>query len=298
MQNDHKPQQPGVAGGVIAIVVTGVVLGLAFNALGRSGHPQHGLAWLRQAEHMEKLEDVAEAAPADTAATPMPVGVTAPETNTGTTVMTPASAPPPPQQQPQQQKPASKPAAPASMSGRAEAAVKPPAWSPPGASTASKTMASTAAPPAGAAKPAADGNGGAAPTSVASPAAAPNLPTIPVADHPIAVELSTFKKFFDARAAAIVDARDKEEYVGGHVPGAESIPFDDLFSNPSLLDNFKPGDRPIICYCSGPGCDLSEQLANSLIDAGFKRVLVFGGGFPAWEGAGYPVAKGSEPGGH
>jgi rhodanese-related sulfurtransferase len=289
MQNDQKPQHSGVAGGVVAIVVTGVVLGLAFNALGRSGHPQRGLAWLRHAEQMEKLEDVAEANAPDTAAMASPDSEPAPGANDGPAAIAPA---------PQQQKPAPSAAASNPKVARAEPTARPPTWNPPGTASPAKTASATSAPSAAPPGNGDDGGGSHAPTTVASPVAAPNLPAIPVTDHPISIELPTFKKFFDARAAAIVDARDKEEYVAGHVAGAESIPFDDTFSDPTLLQKFKPGDRPIICYCSGPGCDLSMQLATSMIDAGFKRVLVFEGGYPAWEGAGYPVVKGSEPGGH
>jgi rhodanese-related sulfurtransferase len=51
--------------------------------------------------------------------------------------------------------------------------------------------------------------------------------------------------------------------------------------------------RPIICYCEGGACEASLDLAKTLIDAGYKRVLVYMGGFPEWSAAGQPVEKGS-----
>ena len=54
-------------------------------------------------------------------------------------------------------------------------------------------------------------------------------------------------------------------------------------------------DRPIIAYCGGGTCEISMGVADALIARGHRKVLVFMGGFPEWEAAGYPVVRGEGP---
>ncbi len=60
---------------------------------------------------------------------------------------------------------------------------------------------------------------------------------------------------------------------------------------PQLPDKSKE----IIVYCHGGDCDLSLQVAKALQEAGYAHVGIFTGGWPDWQKAGYPVAKGAEP---
>lgn len=128
----------------------------------------------------------------------------------------------------------------------------------------------------------------------ASASGASDVPFVPDLDRPIQIQLDAVKKFFDADAALIVDARDDFEYEEGHIPGALLMPYDRVVTDPEALEKVDSGGRPIITYCSGGTCDVSLNLAWSLLQAGQKRVLVFMGGWPAWEEAGYPVARGLE----
>jgi rhodanese-related sulfurtransferase len=123
----------------------------------------------------------------------------------------------------------------------------------------------------------------------------PALPEIPEIDRPLSTELDTVKQFFDAKAAVLLDTREAEEYVEGHIPGALSYPYDLVGDDPRQLDRLDPGDRPIIAYCGGGTCEISMGVADALIARGHRKVLVFMGGFPAWEAAGYPVARGEGP---
>jgi rhodanese-related sulfurtransferase len=164
------------------------------------------------------------------------------------------------------------------------------------------TAASTTRPAREEARPGATvavpGTAGANPGSVASPPPAPpaseadSLPAVPDLDTPIQVQLATLKRFFDAGGAVIVDAREAAEYAAGHVAGALSLPYDDVAAQPARLDAVRRAEKPIIIYCSGPGCDLSRQLATTMLSEGIRKVLVFEAGFPAWQAAGYPVERG------
>jgi rhodanese-related sulfurtransferase len=122
--------------------------------------------------------------------------------------------------------------------------------------------------------------------------AEPALPAIPEMDRPMSMELATVKQFYDAGAAFLIDARETEEFVEGHIPGAVNLPYEEIQSDPGRLLTLDPGDKPIIAYCGGGACEVSITVADALIEAGYRRVLIYTGGFPEWERAGYPVARG------
>jgi rhodanese-related sulfurtransferase len=130
------------------------------------------------------------------------------------------------------------------------------------------------------------------PMAVGTAGGAQGLPEIPDLDRPIEIQLAAIKQLFDAGAAVLVDAREPDEYAAGHIPGALSMPFDEVTAEPEKLENLETGGRPIVTYCGGGACELSLSLAWELIYAGQTKVTVYMGGFPEWVEAGYPVATG------
>ena len=82
----------------------------------------------------------------------------------------------------------------------------------------------------------------------------------------------------------LLDVRAEDEYALGHLPGAVSIPAEELQRR---LDEL-PGDQEIIAYCRGPYCVLSVNAVTALLDQGF-RVRRLEEGFPDWKAAGLPV---------
>jgi rhodanese-related sulfurtransferase len=245
---------------VLTIIFVGAALGVGFNALQLSANPARALPWVKSERHVVTLEHLSD--------TPPPAGArSAPAADT--TVAAVADT-------------ARKAAAPAPAPG---AHAKPPA-------KPAKRLPAKAAPPAS--TPAA-GAASAPAASSATPAPAADLPVIPDSREPIEVGLDVVQKFHAAGAALFLDARSADEYAEGHIAGAVDLPFDDVFKNPALAKAVDPKGRVIITYCSGGDCDLSRSLAFSLIDAGFRKVLVFTGGQPAWASAGKPVHKGAQP---
>lgn len=115
---------------------------------------------------------------------------------------------------------------------------------------------------------------------------------IPDLDRPIQSELAGVKRLFDAGAIVFVDAREPDEYAEGHIPGAISMPYDEVSGEPERLENLQAEGKAIAVYCGGGACELSLNLAWDLIYAGQKKVLVYMGGFPEWVAAGYPVERG------
>ena len=87
----------------------------------------------------------------------------------------------------------------------------------------------------------------------------------------------------------VLDVRPGEEYEAGHIPGAISVPLDELEQRLASL----PKDAEIVAYCRGPYCVLAPQAIELLLSHGFQaRRLVEG--LPEWRQAGLPVAVGTE----
>lgn len=83
----------------------------------------------------------------------------------------------------------------------------------------------------------------------------------------------------------LIDVRPGEEFAAGHIPGAVSIPIDEL---PRRLGEV-PAGRAVVAYCRGPYCVFAFEAVAALREQGFDaRRLV--DGFPQWWAAGRPVA--------
>lgn len=82
----------------------------------------------------------------------------------------------------------------------------------------------------------------------------------------------------------VLDVRPQEEYKAGHIPGAVSIPLDELRKRVKEL----PKSKQIVAYCRGPLCALAPEATRYLQSKGYKvRRLVDGA--PDWAAAGLPV---------
>jgi DNA-binding transcriptional ArsR family regulator len=64
----------------------------------------------------------------------------------------------------------------------------------------------------------------------------------------------------------LVDTRPVEEYRAGHLPGARSIPLEEL---PGRVGEI-PRDREVVAYCRGPYCPMASQAVAILSAAGFR----------------------------
>ena len=89
------------------------------------------------------------------------------------------------------------------------------------------------------------------------------------------------------KGTVFVDAREPEYYQEGHIKGAWNIPF--FLELVFKLDSLQGKDAPMVIYCSGEECGSSEDLAYELQAEGFSNLLVFKGGWTAWNGRGHPI---------
>jgi DNA-binding transcriptional ArsR family regulator/rhodanese-related sulfurtransferase len=71
----------------------------------------------------------------------------------------------------------------------------------------------------------------------------------------------------------VLDVRPSEEYAAGHLPGAVSIPADELAGRLAEL----PADVEVAAYCRGRFCVLSYDAVHLLTDRGYTAHLVADG---------------------
>ena len=85
----------------------------------------------------------------------------------------------------------------------------------------------------------------------------------------------------------VVDVRPSLEYEAGHIPGARSIPLDELDGRLGELS----ADMEIVAYCRGPYCALAYEAVRRVGRHG-RRARRLADGLPEWRLAGEPVADG------
>jgi rhodanese-related sulfurtransferase/DNA-binding transcriptional ArsR family regulator len=64
----------------------------------------------------------------------------------------------------------------------------------------------------------------------------------------------------------VIDVRPADEYATGHLPGAVSMPLDELRRR---LDDV-PADQEVVAYCRGRVCELSHQAVDLLRSQGIE----------------------------
>ncbi len=82
----------------------------------------------------------------------------------------------------------------------------------------------------------------------------------------------------------VIDVRPPEEFAAGHLPGAISMPLDELDKG---LEHLAP-DGEVVAYCRGPYCLLAFEAVNRLRDKGIPARRLEDG-FPEWKLAGLPI---------
>ncbi|MGL3808141.1 ArsR/SmtB family transcription factor [Paeniglutamicibacter sp. R2-26] len=87
-----------------------------------------------------------------------------------------------------------------------------------------------------------------------------------------------------AGTVTVLDVRPDEEYGVAHIPGAVSIPLDQLLDRLSEL----PDDREIVAYCRGAYCVLAYE-AVDLLHSNGRRARRLHEGMLEWRLGGLPV---------
>jgi rhodanese-related sulfurtransferase len=85
----------------------------------------------------------------------------------------------------------------------------------------------------------------------------------------------------------LVDVREPDEYRGGHIPNALSLPLSGLAAGLKQIEKHKA--RPLIVCCRTS--QRSARAAVTLRKQGFASVQVLAGGITAWQGENLPVER-------
>jgi rhodanese-related sulfurtransferase len=94
------------------------------------------------------------------------------------------------------------------------------------------------------------------------------------------------RRLQDGDPLVVLDVRPVAEHAAGHLPGAVSIPVDELRRRLAEL----PGDREIVAYCRGPYCAFAHDAVAVLREAGFEARRLEDG-MPEWQAAGLAVTR-------
>jgi rhodanese-related sulfurtransferase len=87
----------------------------------------------------------------------------------------------------------------------------------------------------------------------------------------------------------LVDARPREQYEIAHIPGAISLPLNEIPRYAGSLDK----GRMIITYCGNYHCPISTEAAERLVSLGYTNVWDYKGGIKEWQEMGYAMVTGS-----
>ena len=126
------------------------------------------------------------------------------------------------------------------------------------------------------AQPASEGTADGAPSAGAS---------LGSASLPQTVSVTEAAAMRDA-GALVLDVREPDEWVAGHVPGAALIPLGELAARVAEV----PRDRDVVVVCRSG--NRSAQGRDILLGAGYTSVTSMAGGMNDWAGSGRQVVEG------
>jgi rhodanese-related sulfurtransferase/DNA-binding transcriptional ArsR family regulator len=100
-----------------------------------------------------------------------------------------------------------------------------------------------------------------------------------------AIDRDELQRRLAAGEVIVVDVRPTAEYRAGHVPGAMSIPVDEIEARLAEL----PVDADIVAYCRGAYCVMAHDAVRMLTAQG-RRAVRLSDGMLEWRLADRPVA--------
>jgi rhodanese-related sulfurtransferase len=94
------------------------------------------------------------------------------------------------------------------------------------------------------------------------------------------------------RGLPVIDTRLAHFHEDSTIPGARSIPHDEILDRRDELDHAVES----VFFCNGPQCTATPDAIHNLLDAGYpaRAILYYRGGMHDWITLGYPTVPGRE----
>jgi rhodanese-related sulfurtransferase len=110
----------------------------------------------------------------------------------------------------------------------------------------------------------------------------------PASRSVVTITADALRKLIESGRAPVlpVDLRSTDAYRAGRLPGARSIPLDEIEHRFVEL----PPGIIVVLYCACPVDDVTP-LYELLRSNGYRNLLVLENGFEAWQARGYPVER-------
>lgn len=104
-------------------------------------------------------------------------------------------------------------------------------------------------------------------------------------DEMEAISASELERRLRAGDITVIDVRPREEFAAGHIPGALSVPIEQLKRGRSA----PPKAREVVAYCRGRYCVYAVEAVTLLRKRGYRARRLMDG-LPAWRNEGRSVA--------
>lgn len=95
------------------------------------------------------------------------------------------------------------------------------------------------------------------------------------------VSQADFRAMVVAGKAYVVDVRAAVSFVAGHIPGAVSVPYDEMLGRADDV-LVLAGDRTVVAYCACPSEHTAAEAALILLARGGRDVRALQGGYIDW----------------
>src|SRR5262245_10262470 len=91
------------------------------------------------------------------------------------------------------------------------------------------------------------------------------------------------KPLIESGRMVLVDARPRNAFDAGHIPGAVCLPFNNLQAEIRAFMAVHPSSTPLAIYCANANCGTSSQLAAALTHTyKYENVRYLPGGYQEW----------------
>lgn len=100
------------------------------------------------------------------------------------------------------------------------------------------------------------------------------------------IDISSYQAQFSAVPHQLIDVREVDEYVGGHLPQAINIPLSAFQERVSEIGS----DLPIVLVCASGG--RSAMAAEYMASLGYGKLYNLAGGTLSWMMRGLPLERG------